>query len=144
MLNLFYLEEPSLRSLLVDFNQLDSKCRVFIKIIPTRKYYLKQLFYDGQQILKWLNYSTTFSTQFVLVLFTFDRLLAVTYPLKYRLLKHNLKYPVISCSAGKQKNILSKNIRTVEFCYTNVMQILPASFQYVKLSYCNSLQLTFS
>ncbi|XP_063718086.1 galanin receptor 2b-like [Symsagittifera roscoffensis] len=50
------------------------------------------------KFLMWINYATTCSTQFVLTLFTFDRLLAVTYPMKYRSLKTNLRYPVI-CSA---------------------------------------------
>ncbi|XP_075248975.1 uncharacterized protein LOC142341704 [Convolutriloba macropyga] len=67
------------------------------------KYWIRDLYTISElscKILKWLNYSTTFSTQFVLVLFTFDRLLAVTYPLKYRLLKHNLKYPIMTSASA--------------------------------------------
>ena len=48
------------------------------------------------KVLKWINYGTTCSTQFILVLLTFDRVLAVVTPHKYRTLKQNLSYPLIA------------------------------------------------
>ncbi|XP_075262674.1 uncharacterized protein LOC142354296 [Convolutriloba macropyga] len=48
------------------------------------------------KVLMWINYATTVSTQFILATFTFDRLMAVSFPIKYRQLKTNLKYPVIT------------------------------------------------
>ena len=64
--------------------------------LPSYGFDIHQMGRLGCKILKWLNYATTFSTQFILVLFTFDRLIAVTLPLKYRLLKDNLKYPLVT------------------------------------------------
>ncbi|XP_075253208.1 uncharacterized protein LOC142345009 [Convolutriloba macropyga] len=49
---------------------------------------------------QWISYLTTFGTQLVLVLFTFDRLMAVVKPIYYNLkLKANLWYPVKASSA---------------------------------------------
>ena len=42
-------------------------------------------------VVTWLNYATTFSTQYALVLFTFDRLLATVKPFWYRGIRENMK-----------------------------------------------------